>query len=129
MKTSNSSADNYKKILDLDGSTPEPAIRSGDIGHRIPCFDSCQLIITLMCNQWAPKEARMCESKHWYAGGADGRSLWRAGGQSVYDHVITKFSRMGRLLRFLTHGAPLARFARESSAVICIHVFMLIRLP
>ena len=36
--------------------------------------------------------------------------------QAVYGHVITKFSRMGRLLHFLTHGAPLARFARESSA-------------
>ena len=39
-----------------------------------------------------------------------------SGGRSVYGHVITKFSRMGRLLHFLTHGAPLARFARESSA-------------
>ena len=36
--------------------------------------------------------------------------------QAVYGHVITKFSRMGRLLHFLTHGASLARFARESSA-------------
>ena len=35
------------------------------------------------------------------------------GGRSVYGHVITKFSRMGRLLHFLTHGAPLARFAWE----------------
>ena len=35
---------------------------------------------------------------------------------STYGHVITKFSRMGRLLHFLTHGAVLARFARESSA-------------
>ena len=50
---------------------------------------------------------------HWYTCGADGRSLGRA----VYGHVITKFSRMGRLLHFLTHGAPLARFARESSAI------------
>ena len=31
-------------------------------------------------------------------------------------HVITKFARMGRLLYFLFHGAPLARFARKSSA-------------
>ena len=46
---------------------------------------------------------------HWYACGVDGRSL----GQWFYGHVITKFSRMGRLLHFLTHGAPLARFARE----------------
>ena len=35
----------------------------------------------------------------------------------MYGHVITKFSWMGRLLHFLTHGAPLARFARESSAI------------
>ena len=34
----------------------------------------------------------------------------------VYGHVITKFSRMVRLLHFLTHGALLARFARESFA-------------
>ena len=96
---SNFSADNFKNILDLDGSSPEPAIRSGDTGRRIPCFDSCQLITTLMCNQWASKVARKCESKHWYACGANGRS--------VYGHVITKFSRMGSLPYFLTHGAPL----------------------
>ena len=48
---------------------------------------------------------------------ADGRSLGRAGGRAVYGHVITKFSGMGRLLHFLTHGAPLARFALESSAI------------
>ena len=58
---------------------------------------------------WAPKVARKCESKHWYACGADGRS--------VYGHVITKFSRMGSLPHFLTHGAPQARFARQSSAI------------
>ena len=45
-----------------------------------------------------------------------GQTVSRASGRSVYGHVITKFSRMGRLLHFLTHGAPLARFARESSA-------------
>ena len=33
-------------------------------------------------------------------------------------HVITKFSRMDGLPNFLTHGAPLARFARRSSAII-----------
>ena len=32
----------------------------------------------------------------------------------AYGHVITKFSRMGRLPHFLTHGAPLRAFrARE----------------
>ena len=41
----------------------------------------------------------------------------RMDGFSVYGHVITKFSRMGRLLHFLTHGAPLAHFASESSAI------------
>ena len=34
----------------MDGSTPEPAVRSSDTGQRIPCFDSCQLITTLMSN-------------------------------------------------------------------------------
>ena len=45
----------------------------------------------------------------------------RAGGRSVdvrsRDYQIF---RMGRLLYFLTHGAPLARFARESSAQIVL---------
>ena len=27
---------------------------------------------------WAPKVARKCESKHWYACGADGRSVGRS---------------------------------------------------
>ena len=40
----------------------------------------------------------------------------RTDGLSVYCRVITKFSRMVTLLHFLTHGAPLARFARESSS-------------
>ena len=37
------------------------------------------------------------------------------GGRSVYGHVITKF--LG-WVDLLTHGASLARFARESSAII-----------
>ena len=49
---------------------------------------------------WAPKLARKCESRHWFSCGADGRS---------YGHVITKFSRMGRLPHFLTYGAPPTR--------------------
>ena len=31
---------------------------------------------------------------------------------------------MGRLLHFLTHGAPLARFARDSSAIIFFNPFV-----
>ena len=36
LKTSNLSAGNFKKILDLDWLIPEPAIRSGDTGQWIP---------------------------------------------------------------------------------------------
>ena len=95
MKTSNLSADNFKKILDCDGWTPEPAIRSGDTGQRISFFDSCQLITTLMCNISLPVAL-------W-----SGRTVSRAVGRSVYGHVIAKFSRMGSLLHVRTHGAPL----------------------
>ena len=38
----------------------------------------------------------------------EGRSSGRAGGRSVYSHVITKFSRMGRLPHFLSYGTLLA---------------------
>ena len=41
---------------------------------------------------------RLPEILRWYACGADG---W-----SVYGHVIAKFSWMGSLPHFLTHGAP-----------------------
>ena len=105
-KTGNLSADNFKKILVLDGSTLEPAVRSGDTGQWVPCFDSCQLN-TLMCNQFSlgPPNQLKCESKHWCSCGADGRS---------YGHVITKFSWMGRLPHFLSYGAPSTR-ARGAS--------------
>ena len=46
-----------------------------------------------------------------------GQTVSRTGGRSVYGHVITNFSRKGRSLHFLTYGAPLASFARESSAI------------
>ena len=46
-ETGNLSADNFKKLLDLDGSTLEPALRSGDAGQRISIY---QLITTLMSN-------------------------------------------------------------------------------
>ena len=45
----------------------------------------------------APKLARKCEIKHWYACGADGRKV----GWSVYGHVIAKCSRID------SYGAPL----------------------
>ena len=41
-------------------------------------------------------------------------AVGRAVGRSVYGHVITKFSRMGSLPHFFTHGVPLrALRARE----------------
>ena len=82
------------KILHLDGSPPEPAIRSGDAGQRIPCFDSSQLITTLMYNQWAPKLATKCESKHWHACGADGRSLGRSVGRYTVTWLPSFFGRV-----------------------------------
>ena len=36
-----------------------------------------------------------------------------SGGRSVYGHVITKFSRMGRLPHFLSYGAPPTRGAKR----------------
>ena len=57
-----------------------------------------QLVFSL-----APKLDKKCESKHWLPCGADGRS---------YGHVITKFSRMGKLPHFLSYGAPSTRALR-----------------
>ena len=81
LKSSNLSADSFKKTLELSGSIPEPAIRSGDTNQRIHCFDSCQLTATWMVT-WmynirlqAPNLARKCEIKHWYACRADGQAV------------------------------------------------------
>ena len=40
----------------------------------------------------APKPAKRCEIKHWYACGADGRKV----GRLVYGHVTAKFSWVDR---------------------------------
>ena len=92
MKTRILSADNFKKILDLDGLTPEPAIRSGDTGQRIPCFDSCQLITTLMCNISLAVLPNWLESMRLNIG----FPVVRTDGLAVYGEVITKFSGMVR---------------------------------
>ena len=90
------SADNFKKILDLDGSTPEPALRSGDTGQWVLCFDSCQLITTLdvqyVCNISLPVLPNWLESVRLNIG----YPVVRTDGRAVYGHVITKFSGMGR---------------------------------
>ena len=73
---------------------PEPAIWSGDTDQQKHYFDSCQLIKTRMYNirLQAPKLAKKCEIKHWYACGADKRKV----GWLVYGHVIAEFSKMDR---------------------------------
>ena len=93
MKTSNLSADNFKKILDLTGSTPEPAIRSGDTGQRIPCFESCQVSIDhnmdVQCVQYQSSFATKLESVRLNIGSpvvrTDGRA---AGGVRSRDYQI-----------------------------------------
>ena len=55
------------KILDFDGSTPEPAIQSGDAIQLIPCFDSNNVDVQYVCN-------RKGEIEHWRPCGANGRS-------------------------------------------------------
>ena len=48
------------------------------------------------------------------------RTDGRAVGRSVYGHVIAKFSRMGSLPHFLTHGAPLrTREIRYNRREVC----------
>ena len=79
----------------------------------------------------APKVARKYERKHWYACGADGRSV----GRLVYGHVITKFSRMGSLPHFFTHGAPQSsatklcaagkRDSRRHSTIVIVSMILL----
>ena len=83
-----------KKTLELSGSITEPAIGSGVTGQQKHYFDSCQLIKTWLYNirLQAPKLARKCEIKHWYACGADKLKV----GWSVYGHVIVEFSKMDR---------------------------------
>ena len=39
----------------------------------------------------------------------------------AYGHVVTKFSRMGRLLHFLTHGAPLRALRARAPLLHCKH--------
>ena len=52
---------------------------------------------------WAPKVARKCESKRWYACGADGRSVGRS---------VTWSPNFLGWVDLFTHGAPQARLAR-----------------
>ena len=55
---------------------------------------------------WAPNVTRKCESKHWYACGADGRSVGRSVGRSRDYQIFLGW------VDLFTHRAPQARFAR-----------------
>ena len=67
----------------------------------VGCSQYKELLKTLKVAQKLPSTIylclvlRKCESKHWFSCGADGRTVARAVGQSVYGHVITKFSGIG----------------------------------
>ena len=82
-------------MLDLDGPTLEPVVRSGDTGQRMPCFDSCKIDHNIdvqpvqLVFSWAPKLAKSVRVNI-------GFPVVRTDGRSVYGHVITKFSGMGR---------------------------------
>ena len=56
-----------------------------------------------------------------------GRTVSRAGGWSVYGHVINKFSRIRRLLHILTHSVPMADliFLRSIVFFYVINVFVM----
>ena len=80
-ETGNMSADNFKIILVLEGSTLEPAVRSGDTGQlSIDHNTDVQLVFS-----WAPKLARRCESKHWFPCGADGRLGERSRDNQIFS--------------------------------------------
>ena len=55
----------------------------------------------------------------------DGRSV----GRSVYGHVITKFSRMGRLPHFLSYGAPLQSSLTQLYFTCSFHIRRTLLVP
>ena len=65
-------------------------MRSCDTGQRIPCFDSCQLTTTWMCNirLRVPILARKCEISHWLFCGAEEQV------EGWTDRRLHKISRM-----------------------------------
>ena len=60
----------------------------------------------------APRLARKCEIEHWFSCGADGRAGGRTGGRCTVTWVPNFLG----WVDLLTHVAPQARFARQSSA-------------
>ena len=54
--------DNFEKVLDLDGSTLEPAVRSDDTVWKLSIDHNIHVQLVFSS---APKLARKCESKYW----------------------------------------------------------------
>ena len=66
-----------------------PTVWSRDTGQQIPCFDSCQLTTTRMCNiRWqATPLARKCTISHWFPCGAVGQvDVWSHDYQNLYNY-------------------------------------------
>ena len=126
------SAVNFKKTADLGKVYVEPAIWSRDTGQRIPCFDRCQLTITLMSNikdvccklfsvKWSIASLmssklepviwlRVLVTLAYMKGRTDVRTYVRCTYGSSWRHGYkTKFSHIDRLPYFLKYGAPRAR--------------------
>ena len=66
----------------------------------------------------APKLARECEIKHWYACGADGRKVeWLE-----YGHVIAEFSRMDRFSKLWVTSMD-RKMSQRYSQVMMVSVY------
>ena len=95
----------------------ESTIWSCNTSQRIPCFDSCQLIITWT---WG-NGATLLFFKVWELayGRTDGRTYVRTD-----SHVTTKIFEIDGLPNFLRYGAPLVRLRRAGAPLIIIALLM-----
>ena len=105
LKTKKWSAENFKKMCNLDELAPEPTKRSCDTGQLIPCFDSCQLLtiiwmsIIKLNTRYRPPHSLERLTFH-----IIGFPAVRTDGQT-HSHMITKISQVDRLPNFHGHGA------------------------
>ena len=81
--------------IPVHGSWPAPAIWSHHTGHRIPCFDSFQFIITWMSNiKDIPRVMALLSYFSWYG--------------ARWTDVCTYGQPKCRIIKFLKYWAPLA---------------------
>ena len=68
----------YKHVTSMS-SAPEPAVWSCDTGRPIPCFDSCQLILTWMTNtkdvSWCSPQNKGCIPWSTFISGVSGMRI------------------------------------------------------